>query len=134
MNKYLNEEVKYYGYPQSYYEKRWKHIIHWVAIWSSFLFMPMVILFIMISCKDEPTSPFDKPVIKNITDFKGFELELNTWSPDQFMSWSTRGGELIVYFQSGRYSQNKSNKAFEVDDDGIGLLRFLKGFWHDQSR
>ncbi len=72
-------------------------------------------LFIMISCGDKSTSPLDNTVI-NVTDFKGFELELNTWSPDKFMSWSTRGGTLIVYFQSGRYSQNKSNKTFEVEN------------------
>ncbi len=71
-------------------------------------------LFIMMSCGDKSTSPLDNTVV-NVTDFKGFELELNTWSPDRIMDYSTGGGSLIIYFQTSRYSQNKSNSTFEVN-------------------
>ncbi len=68
----------------------------------------------IMSCSEKPLSPLHDTVI-NVTDFKGFELEFNTWSPDRFMNYLTDGEGLVIYFKSGRYSQNKSNKTFEVD-------------------
>ncbi len=77
-------------------------------------YLSIILLLIVISCNKEPTSPLQEAPI-NVTDFGAFELELNTWSPDKQTGWSTRGGTMVVYFISGRYSQNKSNKTFEVD-------------------
>lgn len=76
--------------------------------------LSIILLLVAISCNKEPTSSIQETPI-NVTDFGAFELELNTWSPDKQMGWSTRGGSQVVYFTSGRYSHNKSNKTFEVD-------------------
>ncbi len=78
-------------------------------------YLSIILLLMAISCNKEPTSSIQEVPI-NVTNFGAFELELNTWSPDDQMGWSTRGGVLVVYFQTGRYSQNKSNKTFEVDE------------------
>ncbi len=78
-------------------------------------YLSIVLLLIAISCSNEPTSPIqDAPI--NVTDFGAFELELNTWSPDRLMSYLADDENLVIYFQSTRYSQNKSNKTFETDE------------------
>ncbi len=77
-------------------------------------YLSIILLLVAISCNKEPTSPLRETPI-NVTNFGAFELELNTWSPDDQTGWSTRGGSQVVYFTSGRYSHNKSNKTFEVD-------------------
>ncbi len=81
----------------------------------------------MISCSEEPLSPLRDTVI-NVTNFEGFELEFNTWSPDRYLSYLSDGGSLVIYFKSGRYSQNKSNKTFEVDQSvhrGAVLYQYI---------
>lgn len=88
----------------------------------------LILLFMFVSCGDELTSPLNDATI-NITDYKGFELEVNTWSPDKQMGWSTIGGAIVVYFQSGRYSQNKSNKTFETNQfvhRGVVLYQYVE--------
>ena len=84
----------------------------------------ILILFLLMFCSEKPLSPLRDTVI-NVTNFGGFELELNTWSPDDIRGWSTRGGQLVVYCETGKYSQNKSHKSFEVNQSAHrGLILF----------
>ena len=104
-----------------------------------------IILLILGCSKDNPVLPKENIIVETI-DKEIFQLELNTWSPDDIRGWSTRGGELIVYLETGRFSQNRSDKYFEVDQYlhrgiviyqrkadtiivlGLGSGKFIDGF------
>lgn len=86
----------------------------------------LAIILLFLSCSNEsPTSSENDIFINNKAVF---DLELNTWSPDWIDGWSIRGSSLIVYVQTAKFSQNRSDKIYDVDKflhRGIILYQFV---------
>ncbi len=70
------------------------------------------------------------PVTENVinTNNNPFALERITYSPDDIVTWATRGATLVVYLQTEIFSQNGSSDYFDVETSlhrGVFLYQLL---------
>jgi hypothetical protein len=90
--------------------------------------LSIVLMILMIGCSKENPMSLKENIDASILDKKVFELELDTWSADDLAGWQTRGGQLIVYTITERFSQNWSDKYYNVDESlhrGIVLYQLV---------